>query len=118
MFEYRAKVLRVIDGDTLLVEIDLGFNTILRDKVRLYGVNTPETHGPKAKTEKVAGEAAAAFVAAWLASNLEVVLRSHDARAVGQEKYGRWLAVVSPVGGGKSLNDELISAGHAVKLVY
>lgn len=118
MFEYRAKVLRVVDGDTLEVEIDLGFHVLFRDTVRLYGVNTPEVFGSKAKTEKVAGAAASGFVTEWVAKNPTVTLRSHDAREVGQEKYGRWLAVVSPVFGGKSLNDELISAGHAVFLVY
>lgn len=118
MFEYRAKVMRVIDGDTVEVEIDLGFHIFVRDTVRLYGVNTPETHGPKAKTEKVAGLEATAFVQSWVTKNPMVTLRSHDARALGQEKYGRWLAVVSPAFGGTSLNDELIQAGHAVALVY
>lgn len=118
MFEYRAKVLRVVDGDTLEVEVDLGFHCFFRDTVRLYGVNTPETHGPKAKTEKVAGDAAVAFTQEWVNKNSMVMLRSHDAKAVGQEKYGRWLAVVSPAFGGTSLNDELIAAGHAVPLTY
>lgn len=118
MYEYTAKVLRVIDGDTLEVEIDLGFNVRFHDKVRLYGVDTPEISGPKAKTEKVAGEAAKQFVLEWVAGNSEVLLRSHDARGIGQEKYGRWLAVVVPLAGGTSLNDELISSGHAVALVY
>jgi micrococcal nuclease len=118
MYEYSARVLRVIDGDTLHLEIDLGFNVVIRDKVRLYGVNTPETSGPKAKTEKTAGAAATAFVTAWVADKPAVVLRSHDAKAIGQEKYGRWLAVLTPAGGGISLNDALIESGHAVKLVY
>jgi len=43
MYEYKFKVLRVIDGDTVDGIIDLGFNVLLKERVRLYGINAPET---------------------------------------------------------------------------
>ena len=42
MYTYKAKLIRVIDGDTIVADIDLGFNMILRDQhIRLTGINTP-----------------------------------------------------------------------------
>ena len=46
MYEYRATVISVYDGDTITVDIDLGFGIVLRkQKLRLYGLNTPEVRG-------------------------------------------------------------------------
>lgn len=115
MYEYNAKVIRVIDGDTLDVDIDCGFNVHVRDRVRLLGINTPEISGPKAKEEKTEGLAAKAFVEQWVANNPRIVLKSFDAKKLSQEKYGRWLAIVMPIDGTVSLNDELVNTGHAVK---
>ena len=42
MYEYNAEVLRVVDGDTVDVLIDVGFSTFKKERVRLYGINTPE----------------------------------------------------------------------------
>ena len=46
MYEYRARITRVIDGDTVEAEIDLGFRVSLEVVLRLVGINTPEVHGP------------------------------------------------------------------------
>ena len=43
MYTYKAKLIRIVDGDTIDAEIDLGFDTIVRKRIRLYGINTPET---------------------------------------------------------------------------
>ena len=43
MYEYKARVHRIIDGDTVDVVIDLGFEMTTRQRIRLYGINTPET---------------------------------------------------------------------------
>ena len=43
MYTYHAEVLRVVDGDTVDVLIDVGFSTFRKERVRLYGINTPET---------------------------------------------------------------------------
>ena len=55
MYEYKVKVVRVIDGDTIDVDIDLGFNTTLTKKrIRLYGMDTPESR-TRDKEEKQRG---------------------------------------------------------------
>jgi endonuclease YncB( thermonuclease family) len=138
-YTYSARVLRVIDGDTLEVEvvksktIDWGFRVKTEHgfahklKVRLYGLNTPETRGPKAKVEGEAGKAATVFVEEWLhthcASDSEghslIRLRSHDGRALAPGKYhGRWIAEVWDRLGVKSLNEALITSGHAEVVEY
>jgi micrococcal nuclease len=60
MYEYRAKILRVVDGDTVDVDIDLGFGIVLaNERVRIMGIDTPESRTSD-KTEKVFGLAAKA----------------------------------------------------------
>jgi len=43
MYRYQAKLIRVVDGDTVDAEIDLGFNIYIRERIRLMGIDTPET---------------------------------------------------------------------------
>ena len=43
MYTYKAKLIRIVDGDTIDAEIDLGFDTIVRKRIRLFGIDTPET---------------------------------------------------------------------------
>ena len=70
MYEYRAKVLRIIDGDTLKLEIDLGLKTSTKQKVRLAGIDTPETYGVKKNSEEYkAGMLSKARLALLLGSN-------------------------------------------------
>ena len=55
MFEYQCKVVKVVDGDTVDVDIDLGFDVVLRDqRIRLYGIDTPESR-TRDKEEKKYG---------------------------------------------------------------
>ena len=49
MYEYKAKVLRVIDGDTMICEVDLGFSIKVTERIRLRGINTPEVRGTEKK---------------------------------------------------------------------
>jgi len=66
MYEYRAKVVEIIDGDTYDLKIDLGLRVQTKIRVRLHGVDTPETYGVKAgSAEWKRGQAAKAFVRAW-----------------------------------------------------
>lgn len=117
-YQYAAKVRRVIDGDTLELDVDLGFTVRVVVIARLYGINTPETHGPKAKSEKAAGTLATEYVQNWVQKRGEVVVDSYDGRALRQEKYGRWLVRVLELGSGACLNDELVATGHAVAVTY
>jgi micrococcal nuclease len=99
LYHYAMTVARVIDGDTLLCDIDLGFNIRTRDYVRLFGVNTPEIYGTKATPE---GTLAREYVMLWLTG------RKYNER----EKYGRILGTVYNGIEAESLNDALIREGH------
>jgi len=104
MFEYRAEVLKVVDGDTVDFRIDLGFRIQQTIRTRLKGIDTPEMG-----TE--AGRAAKAAVMSLLPVGSKVVIQT----AVNPgDKYGRWLAHVLLPGRG-NLNDWLVAAGHAVR---
>ena len=118
MYEYRAKLVRVVDGDTYDLEVDLGFRTLVRHRFRLVEVNTPEMFG---KNACEAGKQAQGFVMTLLAAQGEwLTIRTQKDK---QGKYGRWLAdVILTVNGdgeafshgGRSLSSYLIQKGHAV----
>ena len=112
MYEYKAKVLRVVDGDTIDVMIDLGFKTFIKTRLRLYGINTPETR-TRNKEEKKKGLRAKEFVKLQV-ENKEVKVEIFKKAG----KYGRWLAYVhvkedTPEGYYFCLNDKLIKEGLA-----
>jgi micrococcal nuclease len=109
MYEYRAKVDRWVDGDTVDCIVDLGFTVYVAIRFRLLGVNTPETNRIASRE---AGNAATAFAENLAPVGSHVLVRS---RKTG--KYGRWLADIYPLDGdghaGVSVNDALLGAGHA-----
>jgi micrococcal nuclease len=109
MWEYKARVTRVVDGDTLDLRIDLGFSISVEIRARLSGVDTPETYGvKKGCAEYLAGKRATEFVEAWLESP-EVVVRS---RKNSTGKYGRWIVEVFNERE-ESLNEALLQSGLA-----
>jgi micrococcal nuclease len=113
-YTYPCKVLRVIDADTLDIELDLGFHIKMQERVRLAAVNAPETYGANASE---AGKAATAFVEAWLASRIySGRLYYRSTRYNSRDKYGRSLGFITWVDGdvAEDLNTTLIKAGHAV----
>jgi len=112
LYQYRFELIRVIDGDTIEVMLDLGIETYRRELIRLYGVNTPEKRG----ATKEAAMAAQAFTTSWLIGTFPFHLDSRSYKP--REKYGRILGVVYRYGDPVSLNDALLKAGHAVELVY
>lgn len=88
---YRAKVRRVVDGDTVELDIDLGFGSWLHARpIRMLGVLAPETRGP----ERPAGLLAKAELERLLPVGEEVVLRSFKD---GKDKYGRYLGDIERV---------------------
>lgn len=91
-YDYRCKVVRWLDGDTLDVDIDLGFSISLRQRVRVYGINCPESKS-RNKEEKTAGLAAKSFAEDQAPMGSVVTIRSHKA-GDDDEKFGRWLAEV------------------------
>ena len=108
LFRYKARVVKVVDGDTVDVDIDLGFGITKRERVRLAGVNAPELHSKDA-AEKSAAAASRQFAVDWVTARGDVFLRTEKEH----EKYGRYLAWVE-ADDGSSLNDELVASGHGV----
>jgi len=85
-FEYKAKVVRVVDGDTMVVVVDLGFSISYNTHIRLLDLDTPEIFHPSCAAEKAHGEQAKLQAQLFLA-NKDVVIRT---KKTG--KYGRYLA--------------------------
>ena len=120
MYEYKAVVDRVVDGDTIDVTIDLGFKTWKKIRVRMEGINTPESR-TRDKEEKERGLAAK--------SRLQEILEFNNNQCIlhvsGIGKFGRALATVhvtslSPVSTETGItkinvNKQLIEEGHAVE---
>jgi micrococcal nuclease len=106
---FPAKLLRVVDGDTLDFEVDLGFRTFARIRVRLKGVDTPEVYGVKKDSAEYAkGQEASEFTKAWFAEHGDECWLATE-KATG--KYGRWIAEVGTPDA-QSLNQALIDAGY------
>lgn len=89
LYWYRGYVLRVVDGDTVDVEFDLGMNTFVRERVRLAGLDTPEIFGMKKESEEFKrGMEAKAFVEERLMGKAVWIHTYKDRTG----KYGRYLA--------------------------
>lgn len=113
-FWYSAKVLSVVDGDTIDLMIDLGFNIHHKIRVRLYGVNTPESR-TKDLAEKEMGLKAKSFTNDWLTRHQWVFVNTIPDK---NDKYGRILAKIysseqidNPTTA--CLNTDIIQAGFA-----
>jgi micrococcal nuclease len=115
-FAYRVTVTKVVDGDTLDVDIDLGFSmTLVGQRLRLLRVNTPETKG----NTREAGMKAKAFTREWLGSHTDIMIRSRKREPGHGEKdsFGRYLVEVygdNESGKQECLNDDLLDSGNAV----
>ena len=110
MYEYRCKVSRVIDGDTVDVDIDLGFGVWLhKERVRVQGIDTPESR-TRDKEEKKYGLAAKAFVKDFFRIG-DVVLTTKKYDAKG--KFGRILGDFKC--NGRTLSKVMIEMHHAVE---
>lgn len=105
MFTYRAKLLRVVDGDTLDLEMDLGFGIYHRIRVRLAGVDTPEIYGVRKDSDEYSmGKKASAFTSDWLRDKQITVKTERDKKG----KYGRYLAYIFDQAG-RSLNEAILN---------
>ena len=111
MYEYKATVHRIIDGDTVDVTIDLGFEMTTKQRIRLYGINTPESR-TRDLEEKKRGLAAKDRVIELIGNCEELSIKTIiNKKARG--KYGRILADV--LADGINVNQTLVSEGHAVE---
>lgn len=111
MYEYRVKkVTGVVDGDTIDVDIDLGFNISYSQRVRLAGIDTPESRTTD-KKEKVLGLEVKQRLKDILTNASIVVIRTQKPDST--EKYGRVLGWLFVDGAEKSVNESLIADGYA-----
>lgn len=102
-YTYKAVIERVIDGDTVDLLIDCGFNIIKKERIRFYGVDAWETRGE----EREEGLKAKKFVQDLLPVGSEIVVVTGKQ----QGKFGRYLGEIFV--DDKSLNQLLLEEGHA-----
>jgi len=118
MYEYNATLRRVVDGDTVDLDVDLGFYMTAAIRFRVLGVNTPELRGGTDET-KAEAKKAKAFVEAELSKAVSICIKTEKA-----DSFGRWLAdisyvVLSSSGGSAceySLAEELIERGLGIAI--
>ena len=111
MYEYRATIRRVVDGDTVDVTLDLGFNILYNSRIRLLGINTPESR-TRDLQEKKLGLAAKERVKELCPVGSKVMLKTTKD---GRGKFGRILGEIFVEGVVQSLNQLLVEEGHAVE---
>jgi micrococcal nuclease len=112
MYEYRARVIHVVDGDTVDMAVDLGFGIAKTMRFRVLGINAPELRG----ASRIRGELATERLRVLLAESHDgtvLVLTVKDK----QEKYGRYLArIIVQTASGDTLDvgERLIAEGLAI----
>ena len=111
MYEYFVKeVKNVVDGDTIDVVIDLGFDILFASRVRLAGIDTPESRTTD-KAEKVLGLESKDYLKKHLKDAKSVIIKTE--KMDSSEKYGRILGWVYINGDTVSINDKMIDDGYA-----
>lgn len=111
MYTYFVKeVTKVVDGDTIDVVIDLGFSIMFKSRVRLAGIDTPESR-TRDKAEKALGLEAKKYLADRIKAAKNITIKTE--KLDSSEKYGRILGWLYLDGGGNSVNHEMIEKGYA-----
>jgi micrococcal nuclease len=109
MYQYKVKKInRIIDGDTVDLDIDLGFWLTVSYRVRLLGIDAAETRTKDLK-EKEKGLAAKAWLEAELSREGEWIIETHK-----EDKYGRILGTLYLVGDPVTINERMLNEGIAV----
>ena len=115
MYEYRCKVIRVIDGDTVDVDIDLAFDIMLRDeRVRIMGIDTPESR-TRDKVEKKFGLASKARLKELIGGKSGPILKTQINKK-GEDMRGKFGRILGDfvTDDGRMVTDILVEEGHAV----
>lgn len=109
MYQYRGKVIRVIDGDTVVMDIDVGFGMAkIKEHIRLARIDTPEVRGE----ERPLGLKSKEFVVEWMKScNWEVIVETQKEKG----KYGRYIGEIYRLSDGQNLSTLLLEEGLAVE---
>jgi len=110
MYEYKCEVTRVVDGDTIDCVLDLGFSILHKCRVRLYGIDTPESR-TRNLDEKARGKLASKFLEDSINNGKQVILRSELKDSKG--KYGRVLGSI--VVDDLDINQAMVAQNLAVK---
>ena len=112
MFEYNAKVLKVVDGDTIDAWVDLGFDTWKKVRIRMHGINAPESRTRDLEEKKRGLAAKARLIEILNEVDNEFILVSH-----GVGKFGRCLGDIRIQLNNtqKSVNLQLIKEGHGTE---
>ena len=91
MFQYKAIITNVVDGDTFDMDIDLGFHIHIHERVRLLDVDTPEKFGQEKELGLIVSQ-----YAEHILLNKEVIIRSEKAdEAADTDSFGRWLVKIT-----------------------
>lgn len=113
MYEYRANILRCVDGDTVEARIDLGFGVSCVQTLRLFGINAPEPHG----LTRAEGNAATHKLESLIEQYTPIVVETHKDK---RGSFGRYLAELWGTNGSVrvNLNQLMVTEGHAVAATY
>ncbi len=104
MYTYKAKLIKVVDGDTVDFSLDLGMSIYSKQRIRLLGINSPEMRGEN----KEDGKAAKAHIIDMLNKEGDIVVKTEK-----QGKYGRYLGTIYL--NGTDINQQMINDGFAVE---
>ena len=115
MYEYKCKVLRVVDGDTVDIDIDLGFGIWMRDeRVRVMGIDTPESRTSD-KVEKIFGLAAKERLKELIPEGSVQILKTEVDRD-GEDAKGKFGRILGDfIVEGHRITEILVDEGHAVE---
>jgi len=92
MYTYIAKVIRVVDGDTVIMKVDVGFHVTVKERFRLSSIDTAEIYRPRNAKEKAHGLKAKALVEKYLLGKKVLVKTKKNTG-----KFGRWIATIYPL---------------------
>ena len=109
-YQYSAVCSRVVDGDTIVLDVSLGFNVTIRETFRLLGINSPESYGVKKDSDEYN---AGMISKEWLIDRIEgkeIMVKTYKDK---KGKYGRYL--VDIYDGETSINTEMVEKGLAVE---
>lgn len=116
MYVYACKVINVVDGDTIDIELDLGFQIKMKERVRLIEVDTPEVFGPNAVA---AGQVASEFTKHWVDERKSRGVFIYESKKYNsRDKYGRSLGYLrwhGVDGQNETLNQALVASGNVKK---
>ena len=113
MYEYKCKIIKIVDGDTVDVDLDLGFGVWLRDeRVRIMGIDTPESRTSD-KVEKIFGLAAKERLSSLLGADATLLSQVKSNGENMKGKFGRILGDFKTMNG-DTVTTKLMEEGHAV----